>query len=139
MNQQVQKGLESLELLHDIISSLKRVRVLLVEDSPGDAALTMCELEKYPADVVWKRDVDGAIAALGDSRFDMVLLDLRLGQRSGLDVLRGTDTRLTRFLVMTGIPEESPEVSEALELGAILAFSKSRMSENFGAIFRAAR
>jgi DNA-binding response OmpR family regulator len=64
------------------------MRVLLVEDDRmiADGVQTALRQEGHAVD--WIRDGDGAVGALQASKFDLVLLDLGLPSRDGLDVLR---------------------------------------------------
>lgn len=64
------------------------MRLLLVEDDAvlGDAIQTGLSQEKYTTD--WVKDGHSAGLALKNETFDLVVLDLGLPQRSGLDVLK---------------------------------------------------
>jgi two-component system OmpR family response regulator len=64
------------------------MRVLLVEDDPmiGAAAQASLKDASYAAD--WVQDGQAALASLAVQRYDLVLLDIGLPRRSGLDVLR---------------------------------------------------
>ncbi|WP_374590642.1 response regulator transcription factor [Aquabacterium sp.] len=64
------------------------MRVLLVEDDPmiGEAIHAALKGESYAAD--WVRDGPWALSVLRDQRYDLVLLDLGLPGKDGLDVLR---------------------------------------------------
>ncbi len=64
------------------------MRVLVVEDDRmiAEAVRTALEQDGYAVECI--RDGAGAAAALGTSSFDIVLLDLGLPKRSGLEVLR---------------------------------------------------
>lgn len=64
------------------------MRVLLVEDDPmiGAAAQVSLKDASYAAD--WVRDGQAALASVAAQHYDIVLLDLGLPGRSGLDVLR---------------------------------------------------
>jgi two-component system OmpR family response regulator/two-component system response regulator QseB len=64
------------------------VRVLLVEDDRmiGESVRTALRQEGHAVD--WVRDGRAAAASLASESFDMVLLDLGLPARDGLDVLR---------------------------------------------------
>jgi two-component system OmpR family response regulator len=65
------------------------MRVLLVEDDPmiGDAAQGALKDASYATD--WVKDGRAALTALGCQHYDLVLLDLGLPGKDGLDVLAG--------------------------------------------------
>ncbi|MBF6990472.1 response regulator transcription factor [Cupriavidus sp. IK-TO18] len=84
------------------------MRVLLVEDDAmiGDSVRQALRQEGFTVD--WVRDGDAGLAAAtssqdGEACYDMVLLDLGLPRRSGLDVLRTLRTRgvPTPVLILT--------------------------------------
>src|SRR6478752_3130302 len=70
-------------------STIPTMRLLLVEDDVmiGEAVLDALRAEHYAVD--WVRDGAMADTALRTETYDLVLLDLGLPQRDGLDVLRG--------------------------------------------------
>lgn len=62
--------------------------VLVVEDDPDTAAFTRAVLEKHAGmQVVVVGDADSALSALGSERFDLVMIDVELPGRSGLQIL----------------------------------------------------
>ena len=69
------------------------MRLLLVEDDAmiGEAVLQVLRAEPYAVD--WVRDGLMADAALRSERYDLVLLDLGLPGRDGLEVLRALRQR----------------------------------------------
>jgi two-component system OmpR family response regulator len=69
------------------------MRLLLVEDDTmiGEALLQVLRAENYAVD--WVRDGSMADQALRDECYDLVLLDLGLPKRDGLDVLRALRAR----------------------------------------------
>jgi DNA-binding response OmpR family regulator len=64
------------------------MRLLLVEDDPmiGDAVRTGLQHAGFTVD--WVRDGAAALAACGSEPFDLMLLDLGLPKRDGIQVLR---------------------------------------------------
>jgi two-component system, OmpR family, response regulator QseB len=64
------------------------MRVLVVEDDQMIAEAIRTALRQDGYSVEWIDDGAGAAAALATSSFDIVLLDLGLPRRSGLEVLR---------------------------------------------------
>ena len=69
------------------------MRLLLVEDDAmiGEAVLQVLRAEHYAVD--WVRDGAMADEALKSEQYDLVLLDLGLPKRDGLDVLRALRQR----------------------------------------------
>ena len=79
------------------------MRLLLVEDDTmiGEVVLDLLRAEHFAVD--WVRDGDMADTALRSQRYDLVLLDLGLPRRDGLDVLRALRARKdsTPVLIVT--------------------------------------
>jgi DNA-binding response OmpR family regulator len=95
------------------------MRILLVEDDEliGDAVKTSLEQEKYTVD--WVKDGNSAVLAMKNETFDLVILDIGLPQRSGLEVLkevRGLGN-VTPMLVLTARDTVSDRVA-GLDSGA---------------------
>ncbi|MET0544435.1 MAG: response regulator [Variovorax sp.] len=69
------------------------MRLLLVEDDTmiGEALLDLLRGERYAVD--WVRDGEMADTALRAHRYDLMLLDLGLPRRDGLEVLRSLRAR----------------------------------------------
>jgi two-component system, OmpR family, response regulator len=94
------------------------IRALLVEDDAKLAALTAEYLKGHGVQVVVSGDGNLAVEEARRSRFDVVLLDLMLPGRSGLDVCRELRARTdVPILVLTARGEEADRVL-GLELGA---------------------
>lgn len=83
------------------------MRVLLVEDDPmiGAAIQDALKDASYAAD--WVRNGQTALTTLGCQRYDLILLDLGLPGRDGLDVLAGVRARdnLVPLLIITARDE----------------------------------
>ena len=79
------------------------MRLLLVEDDVmiGETVLDLLRADHFAVD--WVKDGRMADTALRSQRYDLVLLDLGLPQRDGLDVLKDLRARkdLTPVLVLT--------------------------------------
>jgi DNA-binding response OmpR family regulator len=95
------------------------MRVLLVEDDRmiGESLREALRQQGFAVD--WVRDGRAADTVLASERFDAVLLDLGLPQRSGLDVLRALRARgdATPVIVLTARDALSDKVS-GLDAGA---------------------
>jgi len=93
--------------------------VLVVEDDPTALGLVSEALRRADYQVRQATDLEEATRLLGRRRPDLVLLDVRLGDQSGLDLLpvvRATD--LGRIPVLAISAETSPEdVRRAIEAG----------------------
>ncbi len=90
------------------MSEQRPTRILLVEDSPGDARLVEILLgEGAPAHTFHLDHVENlgdALGRLGDTTYDVVLLDLSLPDSHGLDTLNAVLTAAPRLpiVVLTG-------------------------------------
>jgi two-component system, NtrC family, response regulator AtoC len=97
----------------------ERMRALVVDDDHDVRTFLASVLAKQSIAVATAGSGAEAMAVLGREEFDVVLLDLRLPDASGLDVLRwarGADVD-TEFIVLTGHAEVEAAV-EAMRLGA---------------------
>jgi DNA-binding response OmpR family regulator len=68
-----------------------RIKILLIEDDEDDYLLVKSLLSKTPSpkfDLDWVSDYDAGLATILENRHDVYLLDYRLGEHSGLDILR---------------------------------------------------
>src|SRR6202020_3319055 len=83
------------------------MRVLLVEDDAMIAQGLQTALRQNGFAVDWMRDGKSAAGALQGSVFDVVLLDLGLPHRDGLDVLRELRKRgdATPVIILTARDE----------------------------------
>jgi DNA-binding response OmpR family regulator len=95
------------------------MRILLVEDDEmiGESLRAVLRRQGYAAD--WVRDGRAADVVLASERFDAVLLDLGLPQRSGLEVLRTLRARgdATPVIVLTARDALADKVA-GLDAGA---------------------
>ena len=95
------------------------MRLLLVEDDLmiGETALDVLRAENFAVD--WVKDGSMADTALRSQHYDLVLLDLGLPKRDGLDVLKGLRARkdATPVLIVTARDAVSDRVA-GLNAGA---------------------
>jgi len=83
------------------------MRLLLVEDDAmiGEAVLDALRAEHYAVD--WVRDGAMADTALRTENYDLVLLDLGLPKRDGLDVLRSLRARRSAVPVLVATARDA--------------------------------
>ncbi|MDH4438995.1 MAG: response regulator transcription factor [Rhizobium sp.] len=95
------------------------MRVLLVEDDEmlGDAVKTHVHRQGHAVD--WTLSRNEAEASLAAATYDLVLLDLRLPDGSGLDILKGLRTRRDEVpvIIMTAHDQVSDRIA-GLNAGA---------------------
>ncbi|MFO1199326.1 MAG: response regulator transcription factor [Burkholderiaceae bacterium] len=95
------------------------MRLLLVEDDTmiGESVRDLLAGEHYAVD--WVRDGESADTALRAHAYDLVLLDLGLPRRDGLDVLRALRARKDRVPVLIATARDSVRARiEGLDAGA---------------------
>ena len=95
------------------------MRLLLVEDDSmiGEAVLDQLRAEHYAVD--WVRDGEMADTALQSQSYDLVLLDLGLPRRDGLEVLKALRGRKQRLPVLIATARDSVQQRvQGLDAGA---------------------
>src|SRR5512142_164595 len=118
-------------------------RILVVDDEPDIAGLVAYHLAKAGYRVTTAADGPEALARARAERPDLVVLDLMLPGRSGLDVLddlrKAEETRQMGVILLTARKEEQDRIA-GLSLGAddYLAkpFSPQELVLRVGAILR---
>jgi ActR/RegA family two-component response regulator/AraC-like DNA-binding protein len=109
--------------------------VLWIDDTIGDAEVRLLELEGFEITCV-QTGVDGVALASG-SAYDVVLLDLRLGSESGLEVLQSlTAAGVTAPIVMLTAFADVESAVTAMKLGASDYLMKSLEVEDTAAFLR---
>jgi DNA-binding NtrC family response regulator len=87
---------------------VNRYRVLIIDDEPGVRRTLERALRGHHYEVVSVGDPNSAYQVLGQTSFDVVLLDLRLPQISGdaffLAIVRQWPRLLGRVILMSGDP-----------------------------------
>ncbi|WP_295527805.1 response regulator transcription factor, partial [uncultured Pseudacidovorax sp.] len=95
------------------------MRLLLLEDDLmiGEAVLDLLRAEHYAVD--WVKDGEAAESALRTQDYDLVLLDLGVPRRDGLEVLRGLRARKQRMPVLITTARDAVQQRvEGLDAGA---------------------
>jgi PAS domain S-box-containing protein len=99
-----------------------RTRILLVEDDEDDYRLTrdmLADIEDVRYDVEWVHTYDAALDALRQNRHDACLLDYRLGERTGLDLLRDARAAGCRMPIILLTGQGTPDIDvAAMKAGA---------------------
>lgn len=109
-----------------------RLRVLLVEDDEDDYILVrnlLSTTQNSGYDLVWVRDYEGAIDRMLSGRHDVCLLDYRLGERSGLELLKKAIANNCKspIILLTGKGSYKSDI-EAMKSGAADYISKSEVT-----------
>jgi DNA-binding response OmpR family regulator len=120
------------------------LRALVVEDEPDLALAVRLHLEAEGFEVDEAGDGDAAVLAAREGRFDVILLDLRLPKRDGIDVLRAIRDAgdRTPVVCVTARAEERDRVL-GLDLGAddyvTKPFSAAELMARVRAVLRRSR
>ena len=92
--------------------------ILVVDDDPAIRELLSAYLGQHDLRITTAADGDAMRALLGEQVIDLVVLDLKLGAESGLDLARRLrDKSAIPIVMLSGQGEEADRVM-ALELGA---------------------
>ena len=102
-----------------MIEREKNARILVVEDEPGLRMVVQSELQRTGYEVDALNSGTDAVVRLSKERYDLVVLDVTLPGKSGLEVLQYIrDKRMpTRVITMTGMEGLSVAI-KAVKLGA---------------------
>ncbi len=110
---------------------LQHARILLIDDEEVDFVLTRKLLDQADAkglELQWAATFDEGLAILERESCDACLLDYRLGERDGLDLLREVARRgiSVPIILLTGVGNDQID-RNALELGAAGFLDKTRL------------
>ncbi len=106
------------------------ISVLLIDDDEDDfyfirSLLSNISWQQFKLE--WLSDYDSALAALMREPFDVCLIDYRLGQKSGLDLLKEAKDSRAPFILLTGYGDYQVDV-EAMKSGAADYLSKGDLN-----------
>ena len=107
------------------------IRVLLVEDEPSDHRLVIDLLDQIPATrflIDWARSLADGLDRVKHAAFDVCLLDLRLPDGDGLDLVTATDALglPLPIIILSGFPSIEQD-RHALTLGAAGFLEKDKL------------
>jgi signal transduction histidine kinase len=118
----------------DTLQDENRIRILLVEDDEDDYVLTTAlfsdmEAGKYEFD--WVKTFDEAVERTGSDGYDVCLLDYRLGERDGLELMRELRERgfSSPMILLTGQGDDEIDL-KAMKAGAADYLDKEHISAN---------
>lgn len=96
-----------------------RIRILVVEDNSLNRQLVTSMLDEKKYEVVIAEDGGKALLHLGNRKFDLILLDIKLPNVDGLTLLKiiRENGYHTPTILMTAMPGPEPEI-KGLKLGA---------------------
>lgn len=119
-----------------LVMEKKKVRVLLIEDNPGDARLVEEILNEAPMDGLidfqielrWFNLLQTGLGYLANGVYDLVLLDLDLPDGKGLDSVDEIYKVTTQIpiIILSGI-EDDISIEEAVNRGACEYISKNEL------------
>ncbi len=101
------------------------MKVLLADDDPGMLETLADVLEQARFDVVAVKDGRAAVKALGEDRFDAIILDVMMPGLNGIEVIDETrkSDPAAKFLIITAY-SDSELVDEARRRGVDRIFFK---------------
>jgi len=110
------------------------IKVLLVDDDEDDYVMTrelLSEVGTGAFQLDWVFEYEEAIEAIERREHAVYLLDYRLGERSGLDILRSTSGKNLQspMILLTGQGDEMVDI-EAMKVGAADYLIKSQLTSD---------
>src|SRR6185295_7671358 len=110
------------------------IKVLLVDDDEDDYVMTrelLSEVGTGAFQLDWVFEYEKAIEAIERREHEVYLLDYRLGERSGLDILRsaGGKNPQSPMILLTGQGDEMVDI-EAMKEGAADYLIKSQLTSD---------
>ena len=117
----------------------RSIRVLVADDESRLRELLVRELGRKGHEVEGVSDGEAALTRLRDAAYDIVILDMKMPRKEGIDVLRELSAfpEHPQVIVMTGFQEVATAV-EAMKLGAYDYLTKPTKIEELDVVIRKA-
>lgn len=101
----------------------KIINVLLIEDDEDDFILIddlLSEAESIKISVDWENNYEGGLASIKNSKYDVCLLDYRLGEKDGIELLKTAIKQncQTPIILVTGQGDRELDM-QAMKIGAV--------------------
>lgn len=96
------------------------LRVLLIDDDEDDYIVIrdlLREIQTHKYVLTWKSSYETGLDALNSKQYDVCLLDFRLGEQSGLDLLEGRGSDFCPIILLTGFGDMELDL-KAMQMGA---------------------
>jgi len=115
----------------DTDAGSRTVRVLVVDDDEDDYLITrqlLSDIDGQNYDLAWVSTYDAGLEAIASDQHDVYLLDYRLGERDGLELLREALSSGARgpMILLTGQADHEVDV-EGMKAGAMDYLVKGRI------------
>src|SRR5262249_25151055 len=123
----------------ELLRMSRPIRVLVADDEIRLRELLVRELGRKGHEVEGVGDGEAALTRLRDAAYDVVILDMKMPRKEGIDVLRelGAFPEHPQVIVMTGFQEVTTAV-EAMKLGAYDYLTKPTKIEELDVVIRKA-
>jgi hypothetical protein len=110
------------------------IKVLLVDDDEDDFLITrdlVSQIRERRHQLDWISNYNDALAAIKRGEYDLFLLDYRLGERTGLELLRESQSFSNRppIILLTGQGDQEIDI-EAMKAGAADYLVKGRLTSD---------
>jgi DNA-binding NtrC family response regulator len=117
----------------------RSIRVLVADDERNLRELMVRELGRHGHEVEGVGDGEAALARLGEGGYDVLVLDMKMPRKEGIEVLRALAdvAEAPQVIVMTGFQEVATAV-EAMKLGAYDYLTKPTRIEELDLLIRKA-
>lgn len=121
----------AMQPLPDVKLNQPKIRVLLVEDDEDDYVLTrtlVSSKENANIRLDWVDSYEAGVEAICSDKYDVYLIDYRLGQRTGIDLIQEASRQgcMAPMILLTGQDDLAVDYT-ALELGASDYLVKGRI------------